>query len=145
MHLELTPAPAQVMYYSGTIVTMAGWTDVSDAIWITAAISFVGFVFCIVGMSQVQPHLPAMSPACAPPATTQILTGPALPPSPQVERRGRRCLVLTSLAGVAVSLACLGLAFYMLRSTSDKARPAVPGTRRAALSGRHASLSSQIS
>lgn len=81
-------------YYFGTIAVMAGWTNVSVAIWITAAVSFVGFLSNIVGMTQV-------------------------------ERRGRRCLVLTSLVGVAVSLAVLGLAFYQLRATSPAARPAV--------------------
>lgn len=43
-----------VMYYSGTIVVMAGFTNVSLAIWLTAAISFVGFAFTFLGMFLVE-------------------------------------------------------------------------------------------
>ena len=46
-----------VMYYAGTIVVMAGFgssTDPSQAIWMTALISFVGFAFTIVGVLGVE-------------------------------------------------------------------------------------------
>ena len=43
-----------VMYYAGTIVVMAGFTDVSLAIWITAVIGFVGFASTFVGLFLVE-------------------------------------------------------------------------------------------
>ena len=43
-----------VMYYCGTIIVMAGFTDTSEAIWLTAAVSFVGFVFTCVGLFAVE-------------------------------------------------------------------------------------------
>lgn len=42
-----------VMYYCGTILVMAGFTDPSKAIWLTAAVSFVGFAFTNVGVLVV--------------------------------------------------------------------------------------------
>lgn len=77
-------------------MVFAGWTDVSEAIWITAIISFIGFVGCCIGTTQV-------------------------------EKRGRRCLLLTSLGMVIVSLSTLGLAFYKLRTTSPPAYAVVSG------------------
>jgi len=74
---------------------MAGWTDVSEAIWITAGVSFIGFLANIAGMTQV-------------------------------ERRGRRFLVLGSLSGVTVALGVLGAAFFQLRASSSAAAPADP-------------------
>lgn len=92
---KLTLSPVHCRYYFATITVMAGWTDVSEAIWITAGVSFIGFLANVIGMTQV-------------------------------ERRGRRCLVLTSLGGVVVALAVLGLAFFQLRATSPKSHPSVP-------------------
>eukprot|EP00039_Didymoeca_costata_P001047 m.49239 g.49239 ORF g.49239 m.49239 type:complete len:571 (-) comp10605_c0_seq1:1615-3327(-) len=43
-----------VMYYSGTILVMAGFTDTTLAIWMTAAIAFVGFVFTSISMFFVE-------------------------------------------------------------------------------------------
>ena len=41
-------------YYSGTIVVMAGFTDTTMAIWITAIISFFGFTFTAISMCFVE-------------------------------------------------------------------------------------------
>lgn len=43
-----------VMYYSGTIVVMAGFTNTRHAIWITAAISFIGFAFTTISLLFVE-------------------------------------------------------------------------------------------
>ena len=51
--ITISSASSLYRYYAGTIVTMAGWTDVSDAIWITAGFSFIGFLANIAGMLQV--------------------------------------------------------------------------------------------
>eukprot|EP01050_Picozoa_sp_SAG11_P011497 SAG11_NODE_1221_length_5486_cov_7.177650_6_plen_134_part_00 len=39
--------------YCGTILVMAGFTDTSEAIWLTAAVSFVGFAFTNIGVLGV--------------------------------------------------------------------------------------------
>lgn len=43
-----------VMYYCGTIFVMAGFTDPTLAIWLTAAVSFVGWVCCVLGVLAVE-------------------------------------------------------------------------------------------
>ena len=43
-----------VMYYCGTIFTLAGFTDPTLAIWLTAAVSFVGWVCCFGGVLAVE-------------------------------------------------------------------------------------------
>jgi SP family myo-inositol transporter-like MFS transporter 13 len=43
-----------VMYYCGTIFVMAGFTDPTLAIWLTAGVSFIGWLFCCVGVLAVE-------------------------------------------------------------------------------------------
>jgi SP family myo-inositol transporter-like MFS transporter 13 len=43
-----------VMYYCGTIFVMAGFTDPAVAIWLTAGVSFVGCVCCMLGVVAVE-------------------------------------------------------------------------------------------
>ena len=43
-----------VMYYCGTIFTLAGFTDPNLAIWLTAAVSFVGWICCFGGVLAVE-------------------------------------------------------------------------------------------
>eukprot|EP01043_Picozoa_sp_COSAG02_P045944 COSAG02_NODE_4251_length_5585_cov_4.672986_4_plen_631_part_00 len=43
-----------VMYYCGTIFVMAGYTDPTVAIWLTAGVSFVGWAACFLGVLAVE-------------------------------------------------------------------------------------------
>jgi SP family myo-inositol transporter-like MFS transporter 13 len=80
-----------VMYYSASIIQMAGFPD-RDAIWLAAIPAFGNFIFTILGL---------------------IL----------VDRIGRRKLILGSSAGVILSLALLGAAFYAVDVDSPEATP----------------------
>lgn len=51
--LQQLAAINTVMYYSGTILTMAGVRDRTLAIWLVAAVAFANFAGTIVGMSLV--------------------------------------------------------------------------------------------
>jgi SP family myo-inositol transporter-like MFS transporter 13 len=79
-----------VMYYSPTILHMAGVRDNHTAIGLGAVVAFGNFIFTLIGVYLV-------------------------------ERLGRRRLVLSSLAGVIVSLVLLGLAFFLANSVSPSA------------------------
>jgi SP family myo-inositol transporter-like MFS transporter 13 len=43
-----------VMYYCGTIFVMAGYTDPTVAIWLTAGVSFIGWAACFLGVLAVE-------------------------------------------------------------------------------------------
>lgn len=43
-----------VMYYCGTIFVMAGFNDPAVAIWLTAGVSFIGCVCCLLGVVAVE-------------------------------------------------------------------------------------------
>lgn len=43
-----------VMYYCGTIFVMAGYTDPTVAIWLTAGVSFIGWACCFLGVIAVR-------------------------------------------------------------------------------------------
>lgn len=43
-----------VMYYCGTIFVMAGYTNPTVAIWLTAGVSFVGWAACFLGVIAVE-------------------------------------------------------------------------------------------
>ena len=43
-----------LMYYSATVVQMAGIGSASSAIWITAAIAFLYFLACFIGVGFVE-------------------------------------------------------------------------------------------
>ncbi|KAF4315618.1 hypothetical protein BBO99_00009046 [Phytophthora kernoviae] len=42
-----------VMYYGATIIQMAGFTDLTTAIWLSALVSFSNFIFTFVGIYLV--------------------------------------------------------------------------------------------
>ncbi|XP_076447705.1 proton myo-inositol cotransporter-like [Babylonia areolata] len=71
-----------VMYYSASIIKMAGVTNQHTAIWLAAMTAGVNFVFTLVGVWLV-------------------------------ERIGRKPLLLSSLAGVVLSLAVLAVGFQL--------------------------------
>ena len=43
-----------VMYYCGTIFVMAGYIDPTLAIWLSAAVSLIGWLFCFLGVVAVE-------------------------------------------------------------------------------------------
>ena len=129
-----------VMYYSGTIVVMAGFTNVSLAIWLTAAISFVGFAFTFLGMFLVE-RAGRRCLTLGSLVSLGCIRGAAPPPHP----RGLRSLrnagsliydfsplsvsgvsalvnLLTLQLGVAAFLGLLGFSFYMMKATSPAAQ-----------------------
>ena len=86
-----------IMYYSATVVQMAGIGSASSAIWITVGINAMYLLACGIGIFGV-------------------------------EKLGRRKLLLSSLAGVVVSLLAIGVAFQQADSKS-------PGVRNSSWTG----------
>eukprot|EP00095_Tigriopus_kingsejongensis_P011528 maker-scaffold33_size549341-snap-gene-1.28 protein:Tk11528 transcript:maker-scaffold33_size549341-snap-gene-1.28-mRNA-1 annotation:"hypothetical protein DAPPUDRAFT_304502" len=76
-----------VMYYSASIIQMAGFHDESEAIWLASLTAFVNFVCSFIGIYYV-------------------------------DTKGRRPLLLGSLAGVTLSLFLLSGSFAIMKQNT---------------------------